>query len=134
MTSIKQSHAHRSMQGSTWNLRMISSNYKTTFFNTINKTKQVSVCTITPPSVFNHKYKVILMMFFYFEDIGEVNGIQLHFSIGIHTFAQFQIVLQFGYNGAISMYVTFGTNYVKYHLFMLMIPLHAKLILSNMLD
>jgi hypothetical protein len=60
--------------------------------------------------------------------------IQPPFTIGIHTFKQFQIVLQFGYNGAISMYVTFDTNYMKYTLFTLMIPLHAKLVLSNMLD
>jgi hypothetical protein len=71
---------------------------------------------------------------FYVEDIGEVNGIQVPFTIGIHALAQFQIVLQFGYNGAISMYVTFGTNYVKYHLVTLMTPLHAKLVLLNMLN
>lgn len=73
-------------------------------------------------------------MFFYFSDIGEVNVIQLPFTIGNHTLAQFQIVLQFGYNGTISMYVTFGTNYMKYNVFTLMIPLHVKLALSNMLD
>jgi hypothetical protein len=32
------------------------------------------------------------------------------------------------------MYVTFGNNYMKYHLFTLIIPLHAKLVLSNMLN
>jgi len=32
------------------------------------------------------------------------------------------------------MYVTFGVNYMKYNLYTLMIPLHVKLVLSNMLD
>jgi hypothetical protein len=48
-------------------LKMISSNYKTTFIDTKNKTKQIIVCTITPLSLFNHKYKVTLMMFFIFK-------------------------------------------------------------------
>jgi hypothetical protein len=44
---------------------------------------------------------------FYFQDVGEVNGIHVPFTIGIQTPRQFQAM--------------FGTNDMKYHLFTLMV-------------
>jgi len=58
---------------------------------------------------------------FYFQDAGEVNGIHVPFTIGIHKPMQLQTMLQFGNNWLIPMDATFGTNNVKYHLFPLMV-------------
>jgi hypothetical protein len=50
----------------------------------------------------------------------QVNGIHVPFTLSIHKPTQYQNMLTFGHNGAISMDVTFGMNDVKYHLFTLM--------------
>ncbi len=57
---------------------------------------------------------------FYFQDVGELNGIHVPFTIGISTPMQLQAMLQFSHNELIFMDATFGTNDVKYHLFTLM--------------
>jgi hypothetical protein len=61
------------------------------------------------------------MKFLYFQDVGEVNGIHVPFTIGIQTPMQLQALLQFGHNGLIYVDATFGINNVKYHLFTLMV-------------
>ncbi len=62
----------------------------------------------------------IFKMFFYFQDASEVNGIQVPFTIRIQIVTYIHAMLQFGHNKAIFMDVTFGSNDVKYHLFILM--------------
>jgi hypothetical protein len=57
---------------------------------------------------------------FFFQDVGEINKIQLPFTIGIQTTTQWESMLSYGHNGAISMDATFGTNDMKFHLFTLM--------------
>ncbi len=57
---------------------------------------------------------------FFFQDVGEINGIQIPFTIGIQTLTQCESMLSYGHNGAISMDATFGTNDTKFHLFTLM--------------
>jgi hypothetical protein len=57
---------------------------------------------------------------FFFEDVSEINGIQVPFTIGIQTPTQCESMLSYGHNGAISMNATFGTNDMKFHLFTLM--------------
>jgi hypothetical protein len=57
---------------------------------------------------------------FYFQDVSEVNGIHVPFTIRIQTPMQFQAMLQFGHNWLIFMDAMIGTNDVKYHLFTLM--------------
>jgi hypothetical protein len=52
--------------------------------------------------------------------MGEINGIQIPFTIRIQTPTQLQAMLQFGHNGAIYVDATFGTNDMKYYLFTLM--------------
>ncbi len=53
---------------------------------------------------------------FFFQDVGEINEIQVPFTIGIQTPIQCESMLY----GAISMDATFGTNDMKFHLFTLM--------------
>jgi len=57
---------------------------------------------------------------FFFQDVGEINGIQVPFTIGIQTPIQCESMLSYGHNGAIFMDATFGTNNMKFHLFTLM--------------
>jgi hypothetical protein len=56
----------------------------------------------------------------FFQDVGEINGTQIPFTIDIQTPTQCESMLSYGHNGAISMDATFGTNDMKFHLFMLM--------------
>jgi len=51
----------------------------------------------------------------------DVGGIQASFTIGIQTLAQLESMLTWGHNETISMDATFGTNNVKFHLFILMV-------------
>jgi hypothetical protein len=48
----------------------------------------------------------------------------LPFTIGIQTLLQIVWLLEFGYNGALSIDETFGTNVQRYHLFTLMVFNH----------
>jgi hypothetical protein len=57
---------------------------------------------------------------FFFQNVGEINEIQIPFTINIQTPTQCESMLSYGHNGAISMYATFGTNDKKFHLFTLM--------------
>jgi hypothetical protein len=57
---------------------------------------------------------------FFFQDVGEINGIQVPFTINIQTLTQRESMLSYGHNGAISMDATFHTNDMKFHLFTLM--------------
>ncbi len=57
---------------------------------------------------------------FFFQDIGEISGTQIPFTISIQTPIQCESMLSYGHNGAIFMDVTFGTNDMKFHLFTLM--------------
>jgi len=57
---------------------------------------------------------------FFFQDVGEINGTQVPFTIGIQTPTQCGSMLPYGHNGAISMDATFNTNDMKFHLFTLM--------------
>jgi hypothetical protein len=65
--------------------------------------------------VFQHPKDV-----FFFQDVGEINGTQVPFTIGIQTPTQCESMLSFGHNGAISMDATLGRNDMKFHLFTLM--------------
>jgi hypothetical protein len=53
--------------------------------------------------------------------MSEINGIHVPFTIVIQTPFQLQSMVSLGDYGAISMNVTFGTNYVKFHLFTLLV-------------
>ncbi len=55
----------------------------------------------------------------FFQDVGEINGTQIPFTIGIQTPTQCESMLSYGHNDAISMDATFGTNDMKFHLFTL---------------
>jgi hypothetical protein len=57
---------------------------------------------------------------FFLQDVGEINGTRVPFTIGIQTPTQCESMLSYGHNGAISMDATFGTNDMKFHLFTLM--------------
>ncbi len=57
---------------------------------------------------------------FFFQYVGEINGTQVPFTIGIQTPIQCESMLSYAHNGAISMDATFGTNDMKFHLFTLM--------------
>jgi hypothetical protein len=57
---------------------------------------------------------------FFLQDVGEINGTQVSFTIGIQTPTQCESMLSYGHNGAIYMDATFGTNDMKFHLFTLM--------------
>jgi hypothetical protein len=78
---------------------------------------------------FNH-----LDCVFYFQYVGEVNGIKIPFTIGIHSPSQLQSMVSLGDNGAISMDATFGINDVKLHLFTLMVfdAHHTGMYISRM--
>jgi hypothetical protein len=52
---------------------------------------------------------------FYFQDVSEVNGIHVPFTIGIQTPPQLQSMISLGDNEAISMDATFETNDMKFH-------------------
>jgi hypothetical protein len=56
----------------------------------------------------------------FLQDVGEINGTQVPFTIGIQTLIQCESMLSYGHNGANSMDATFGTNDMKFHLFTLM--------------
>jgi len=58
---------------------------------------------------------------FYFQNVNEDNGIHVPFIIRIQTPFQLQAMVSLNDNGAISMDATFGTNDVKFHLFLLMV-------------
>jgi hypothetical protein len=55
-----------------------------------------------------------------FQDVGEINEIQVSFTIGIQTPTQCESMLSYGHNGAIYMDATFDINDMKFHLFTLM--------------
>jgi len=55
----------------------------------------------------------------FFQDVGEINGTQIPFTISIQTPTQCESMLSYGHNDAISMDATFGTNDMKFHLFTL---------------
>ncbi len=57
---------------------------------------------------------------FFFQDVNEINEIQVPFTISIQTPTQCESMLSYGHNGVISMDATFGTNDMKFHLFTLM--------------
>jgi hypothetical protein len=57
---------------------------------------------------------------FFLQDVGEINGIQNPFTIGIQTPTQCESMLSYAHNDAISMDATFGTNDMKFHIFTLM--------------
>jgi hypothetical protein len=57
---------------------------------------------------------------FFFQDVNEINGTQVPFTIAIQTPTQCESMLSYGHNGVISMDATFGTNDMKFHLFTLM--------------
>jgi hypothetical protein len=57
---------------------------------------------------------------FIFQDVGEINGIQVPFTTCIQTPIQCESMLSYDHNGVIFMDVTFGTNDTKFHLFTLM--------------
>jgi phosphatidylserine decarboxylase len=65
---------------------------------------------------FNHSNDV-----FYFENVGEVNGIKVPFTIGIQIPSQLQSMVSLGNNGVVSMDAIFNTNDVKFHLLTLMV-------------
>jgi len=85
------------------------------------KHKKRSLCLHTNPAisirswVLQHSKDV-----FFFQDVGEINGTQVPFTIGIQTPTQCESMLSYGHNSAISMDATFGTNDMKFHLFTLM--------------
>jgi hypothetical protein len=58
---------------------------------------------------------------FYFQDVDEVNGIKVPFTIGIQIPSQLQPMVSLGNNETVSMDATFNTNDVKFHLFTLMV-------------
>jgi len=57
---------------------------------------------------------------FFFQDVGEINEIQVPFTIRIQIPTQCESMLSYGHNSAISMDAMFGTNDMKFHLFTLM--------------
>jgi len=57
---------------------------------------------------------------FFLQDVGEINRVQVPFTISIQTPIQCESMLSYGHNGAISMDATFDTNDMKFHLFTLM--------------
>ncbi len=58
---------------------------------------------------------------FYFQDVGEVNGIETQFIVGIQTLVQLQYMISCIHNEPISMDATFGINDVKFCLFTLIL-------------
>jgi hypothetical protein len=74
----------------------------------------------TPKSIQTWAY-IHFNNLFYFQNGDEVNAVQVPFNIGIQTLMQLQSMFSFSHNGAISLDVTFGTNNVKFELFMLMV-------------
>jgi len=52
---------------------------------------------------------------FFLQDVGEINRIQVLFTIGIQTSIECESMLSYGHNGAIFMDATFGTNDMKLH-------------------
>jgi hypothetical protein len=64
-----------------------------------------------PTWAFNHLEITIC-----FQDVGEINGVHVLFTIGIQTRMQLQSMILCGQNWAISMDATFSINDVKFHL------------------
>ncbi len=87
----------------------------------INIRGRIGIYTKTLPFLSTHGSCIIWMMCFIFQDVGEVNGIQIPSTIGIQTPSQMQSMFSLGKNGAILMDATFETNDVKLHLFTLMV-------------
>jgi hypothetical protein len=65
---------------------------------------------------FNHLNDV-----FYFQNINEVNGFKVPFTIRIQTPSQLQSIVSLGDNGVVSIDATSSTNDVKFHLSTLMV-------------
>ncbi len=85
------------------------------------KHKKGSWCLHTNPAIsiqswaFQHSKDV-----FFFQNVGEINRIQVPSTIGIQTLTQCESMLSYGHNGAIFINAIFGTNDMKFHLFTLM--------------
>jgi hypothetical protein len=98
---------------------MISFGFKTLHIWIRNIKKEVGLHTNPAISIWScalqHSEDV-----FFLQDVGEINGTQVPFTIGIQTPTQCESMLSYGHNGAISMDGTFGTNDMKFHLFTLM--------------
>ncbi len=85
------------------------------------KHKKRSWCLHTNPAISIRSWALQhLEDVFFLQDVGEINGVQVPFTIGIPTPTQCKSMLSYGHNGAISMDATFGTNDMKFHLFTLM--------------
>ncbi len=69
---------------------------------------------------------------FYLQNLNEVNGIKVSFTIGNQTPSQVQSIVLIGDHGVVSMDTTFGTNDVKFHLFTLMVfdAHHTKILVA----
>ncbi len=52
---------------------------------------------------------------FFFQNVGEINGTQIPFTIGIQTPTQCESMLSYGHNGAIPMDAKFSTNDPSIH-------------------
>jgi hypothetical protein len=96
---------------------MISFGFKTLHIWIRNIRKGIGVYTLTLQFQWALQH---LKDVFFFQDVGEINGTQVPFTIGIQTPTQCESMLSYGHNGAISMDATFGTNDMKFHLFTLM--------------
>jgi hypothetical protein len=99
---------------------MISFNFNTLHIWIGNIKKGVDVYTSTLEFQFNFELSNIRRMCSFFQDVGEINGTQVPFTIGIQTPTQCESMLSYGHNGAIFMDVTFDTNDMKFQLFTLM--------------
>jgi len=85
------------------------------------KHKKRTWCSYTKPAISILSWALQhLEDVFFFQDVGEINGIPIQFTIGIETPTQCESMLSYGHNGAISMDATFGPNDMKFHLFTLM--------------
>jgi hypothetical protein len=69
--------------------------------------------------MFKHGHSITKRMFFYFQDVSELNGVHVPFIVKIQTPMQFQSMILCNRNGVISMDATYGTNNVKFNLFTL---------------
>jgi len=99
---------------------MISFDFKRLHIWIENIRKRVGVYTPTLQFQFNIGLSNIQRMCFFFQYVGEINGTQVPFTIGIQTPTQCESMLSYGHNGVISKDATFGTNDMKFHLFTLM--------------
>jgi len=100
---------------------MTSFDNKTSHINLDHKHKRRNwqlhkIPTILIQSWALHHSKLV----FYLQEVEKNNGIEVPFTLNIQTPMQCQFMFAYGHNGTICMDATFGTNYVKYHLFTLM--------------